>query len=290
MEKIKRGSWPFFFAFLAIAGITVASLMFERPISEGMWNIEDGMKLKSFIIRDLPSLRHTDSIVSFRVRCESVRGLHGVKIYPRSRRAKLCFDSDVTTPEKVREDLFIPLNILIYDNLPEVDSFLRLSLRCEGMFDPQIRREVASFLKSIPENPFCAMTTEYGEPLFLSLYAPVNGNGPLGSNASSGAHGNGYSGGDIPDEGKNAANGNGAPGSNASSGAHGNSLLGDNVSGDNAPGNGALDDNASGNITGVGKDPASFIAEHLKMHPELFKGWHIESAGTVPAQSLQESF
>ena len=243
MEKIKRGSWPFFFAFLAIAGITVASLMFERPISEGMWNIEDGIKLKSFIIRDLPSLRHTDSIVSFRVRCESVRGLHGVKIYPRSRRAKLCFDSDVTTPEKVREDLFIPLNILIYDNLPEVDSFFRLSLRCDGMFDPQIRREVASFLKSIPENPFCAMTTEYGEPLFLSLYAPVNGNGPPGSNASSGA-----------------------------------------------PGNGPLDDNASGNITGVGKDPASFIAEHLKMHPELFKGWHIESAGTVPAQSLQELF
>ena len=166
---------------LTILGIWVGG-KFELPTIDMTWGIEqteedgtvtrltDPSALRTMELTGLKSVKCYGSSMTFKARLEKIGGVHGVKTFVNSHRAVVTYDPSRTSPEKIREMIFVPSKFRVRSPDPaDVDSVKIVTIRTEGMYDRMDLNYLGLQIRNTGKQIY-GLQSEFACPLIVRVY------------------------------------------------------------------------------------------------------------------------
>ena len=110
----------------------------ELPTIDMKWNTEDvaSENLQTTTFDNLRTLKCYGSAMTFKAKMEKVPGVHGVKVFVTRQSADILYNAEATSPEKIREAIYIPSRCKVQQLDPSVTTSLKtVVIRTEGMYE-----------------------------------------------------------------------------------------------------------------------------------------------------------
>ncbi len=160
-------------AILTVVIVVVSMLIgknFELPTINQVWGTESTKDYQTFTLENLSQVHCYASSKSFMGKLQQIEGVHGVRTYVQHHRAEILFDPDVTTSEKIREELYVSANFQISAPDHNVVSTLRVvTIRTEKMTRSNSVNLLGLQFKQ-RDSLIYGLSTEWDMPLIVKMY------------------------------------------------------------------------------------------------------------------------
>ena len=162
---------------LVIFGIWAGGKI-ELPTIDMKWETENiaPEHLQTTTFDGLRTLKCYGSAMTLKAKMEKVYGVHGVRVFVRQQSADILYNAEVTTPEKIREALYVPSKCKIQQLDPAVTKSLKVAvIRTEGMYEKGDLENLGSIFKETGRNIYW-LESEFACPLIIRVYMDSNEN------------------------------------------------------------------------------------------------------------------
>ena len=166
---------------LVISGIWLGS-KFELPTIDMTWGMEkteedgtvtqliDPEILRTAELTGLKSVKCYGSSMAFKARLEKIPGVFGVKTFVANHRAIVTYDPARTSPEKIREMIFVPSKFRVKSPDPaSVDSIKIVTIRTENMYDRMDLNYLGLQMRNTGKKIY-GLSSEFACPLIVRVY------------------------------------------------------------------------------------------------------------------------
>lgn len=143
----------------------------ELPTIDMKWNTEDvaSENLQTTTFDNLRTLKCYGSAMTFKAKMEKVPGVHGVKVFVTRQSADILYNADATSPEKIREAIYIPSRCKIQQLDPSVTTSLKtVVIRTEGMYEKGDIDNLGAMLKETGRKIYW-LESEFACPLIVRV-------------------------------------------------------------------------------------------------------------------------
>lgn len=160
-------------AILAVVFVILAYIIggrFEVPTIDEKWGITEDCKLETLKVEGLKSVKCFSSSKSFKAKMETVAGVHGVKTYVGSHSVVITYDANVTDPEKIEAQIFVPSKFRVNSlDANAYDSLKCVTIRTEKMFDKLDLNYLGMQMRLTGKQIF-GLESMYDCPLVVKVY------------------------------------------------------------------------------------------------------------------------
>jgi len=171
--KKRCGFMKFLPAILAVILVVVGYFVggkFELPTIDVEWGIEKGMKLDTYKVEGLRSIKCYGSSMAFKARMERVNGVHGVKTFVGTHTAVIKYDPKVISQEEVDKMMFTPSVFRIKTpDRTEIPQLKIVTIRTERMYD-KLDLNFLGLQFRLTEKGIYGLESEYACPLIIHVY------------------------------------------------------------------------------------------------------------------------
>lgn len=143
----------------------------ELPTIDVRWNTEGiaPENLQTTTFDGLRTLKCYGSAMTFKAKMEKVNGVHGVQVFVRKQSADILYDSSVTSPEKIREAIYIPSRCKVQQLDPaQTRSLAVKTIRTEGMYEKGDLDNLAALLRETGRKIYW-LESEFACPLIIRV-------------------------------------------------------------------------------------------------------------------------
>ena len=143
----------------------------ELPTIDMKWNTEDvaSENLQTTTFDNLRTLKCYGSAMTFKAKMEKVPGVHGVKVFVTRQSADILYNAEATSPEKIREAIYIPSRCKIQQLDPSVTTSLKtVVIRTEGMYEKGDLDNLGAMLKETGRKIYW-LESEFACPLIVRV-------------------------------------------------------------------------------------------------------------------------
>lgn len=143
----------------------------ELPTIDMKWNTEDvaSENLQTTTFDNLRTLKCYGSAMTFKAKMEKVPGVHGVKVFVTRQSADILYNAEATSPEKIREAIYIPSRCKVQQLDPSVTtSFKTVVIRTEGMYEKGDLDNLGAMLKETGRKIYW-LESEFACPLIVRV-------------------------------------------------------------------------------------------------------------------------
>lgn len=143
----------------------------ELPTIDMKWNTEDvaSENLQTTTFDNLRTLKCYGSAMTFKAKMEKVPGVHGVKVFVTRQSADILYNAEATSPEKIREAIYIPSRCKVQQLDPSVTTSLKtVVIRTEGMYEKGDLDNLGSMLKETGRKIYW-LESEFACPLIVRV-------------------------------------------------------------------------------------------------------------------------
>ena len=144
----------------------------ELPTIDMKWETEDiaPESLQTTTFDGLRTLKCYGSAMTLKAKMEKVYGVHGVRVFVRQQSADILYNAEVTTPEKIREALYVPSKCKVQQLDPtEVKSLKVAVIRTEGMYEKGDLENLAQIFRKTDRKIYW-LESEFACPLIIRVY------------------------------------------------------------------------------------------------------------------------
>ena len=156
---------------LAAFGIW-ASGKIELPTIDMKWNTEEVAPehLQTTTFDGLRTLKCYGSAMTLKAKMEKVHGVHGVRVFVRQQSADILYNADVTSPEKIREALYVPSKCKVQQLDPATVKTLKVAvIRTEGMYEKGDLENLGRIFRETGRKIYW-LESEFACPLIIRVY------------------------------------------------------------------------------------------------------------------------
>ena len=143
----------------------------ELPTIDMKWNTEDvaSENLQTTTFDNLRTLKCYGSDMTFKAKMEKVPGVHGVKVFVTRQSADILYNAEATSPEKIREAIYIPSRCKVQQLDPSVTTSLNtVVIRTEGMYEKGDLDNLGAMLKETGRKIYW-LESEFACPLIVRV-------------------------------------------------------------------------------------------------------------------------
>lgn len=143
----------------------------ELPTIDMKWNTEDvaSENLQTTTFDGLRTLKCYGSAMTFKAKMEKVPGVHGVKVFVTRQSADILYNAEATSPEKIREAIYIPSRCKVQQLDPSVTTSLKtVVIRTEGMYEKGDLDNLGAMLKETGRKIYW-LESEFACPLIVRV-------------------------------------------------------------------------------------------------------------------------
>lgn len=143
----------------------------ELPTIDMKWNTEDvaSENLQTTTFDNLRTLKCYGSAMTFKAKMEKVPGVHGVKVFVTRQSADILYNAEATSPEKIREAIYIPSRCKVQQLDPSVTTSLKtIVIRTEGMYEKGDLDNLGAMLKETGRKIYW-LESEFACPLIVRV-------------------------------------------------------------------------------------------------------------------------
>ena len=143
----------------------------ELPTIDMKWNTEDvaSENLQTTTFDNLRTLKCYGSAMTFKAKMEKVPGVHGVKVFVTRQSADILYNAEATSPEKIREAIYIPSRCKVQQLDPSVTTSLKtVVIRTEGMYEKGDLDNLGAMLKDTGRKIYW-LESEFACPLIVRV-------------------------------------------------------------------------------------------------------------------------
>lgn len=143
----------------------------ELPTIDMKWNTEDvaSENLQTTTFDNLRTLKCYGSAMTFKAKMEKVPGVHGVKVFVTRQSADILYNAEATSPEKIREAIYIPSRCKVQQLDPSVTTSLKtVVIRTEGMYEKGDLDNLGAMLKETGRKIYW-LESEFACPLIVRV-------------------------------------------------------------------------------------------------------------------------
>ena len=143
----------------------------ELPTIDMKWNTEDvaSENLQTTTFDNLRTLKCYGSAMTFKAKMEKVPGVHGVKVFVTRQSADILYNTEATSPEKIREAIYIPSRCKVQQLDPSVTTSLKtVVIRTEGMYEKGDLDNLGAMLKETGRKIYW-LESEFACPLIVRV-------------------------------------------------------------------------------------------------------------------------
>ena len=143
----------------------------ELPTIDMKWNVEDvaSENLQTTTFDNLRTLKCYGSAMTFKAKMEKVPGVHGVKVFVTRQSADILYNAEATSPEKIREAIYIPSRCKVQQLDPSVTTSLKtVVIRTEGMYEKGDLDNLGAMLKETGRKIYW-LESEFACPLIVRV-------------------------------------------------------------------------------------------------------------------------
>ena len=143
----------------------------ELPTIDMKWNTEDvaSENLQTTTFDNLRTLKCYGSAMTFKAKMEKVPGVHGVKVFVTRQSADIIYNAEATSPEKIREAIYIPSRCKVQQLDPSVTTSLKtVVIRTEGMYEKGDLDNLGAMLKETGRKIYW-LESEFACPLIVRV-------------------------------------------------------------------------------------------------------------------------
>lgn len=143
----------------------------ELPTIDMKWNTEDvaSENLQTTTFDNLRTLKCYGSAMTFKAKMEKVPGVHGVKVFVTRQSADILYNAEATSPEKIREAIYIPSRCKVQQLDPSVTTSLKtVVIRTEGMYEKGDLDNLGAMLKETDRKIYW-LESEFACPLIVRV-------------------------------------------------------------------------------------------------------------------------
>ena len=144
----------------------------ELPTIDMKWDMEgvQAKNLETIEIDGLKSLKCFGSAMTFKAKLQEIPGIHGVKVFVKRHSAEILYDSTVTDPDQIRQDIYVPSVFRIRTIDPSVVPVMKcVTIRTEGMYDRYDINYLGHQIYRTGKKVY-ALETEFACPLIVKVY------------------------------------------------------------------------------------------------------------------------
>ena len=144
----------------------------ELPTIDMKWNTEEVApeSLQTTTFDGLRTLKCYGSAMTLKAKMEKVYGVHGVRVFVRQQSADILYNAEVTTPEKIREALYVPSKCKVQQLDPATTSSLKVAvIRTEGMYEKGDLENLGGVFKETGRGIYW-LESEFACPLIIRVY------------------------------------------------------------------------------------------------------------------------
>lgn len=143
----------------------------ELPTIDMKWNTEDvaSENLQTTTFDNLRTLKCYGSAMTFKAKMEKVPGVHGVKVFVTRQSADILYNAEATSPEKIREAIYVPSRCKVQQLDPSVTRSLKtVVIRTEGMYEKGDLDNLGAMLKETGRKIYW-LESEFACPLIVRV-------------------------------------------------------------------------------------------------------------------------
>ena len=143
----------------------------ELPTIDMKWNTENvaSENLQTTTFDNLRTLKCYGSAMTFKAKMEKVPGVHGVKVFVTRQSADILYNAEATSPEKIREAIYIPSRCKVQQLDPSVTTSLKtVVIRTEGMYEKGDLDNLGAMLKETGRKIYW-LESEFACPLIVRV-------------------------------------------------------------------------------------------------------------------------
>ena len=143
----------------------------ELPTIDMKWNTEDvaSENLQTTTFDNLRTLKCYGSAMTFKAKMEKVPGVHGVKVFVTRQSADILYNTEATSPEKIREAIYVPSRCKVQQLDPSVTTSLKtVVIRTEGMYEKGDLDNLGAMLKETGRKIYW-LESEFACPLIVRV-------------------------------------------------------------------------------------------------------------------------
>ena len=143
----------------------------ELPTIDMKWNTEDvaSENLQTTTFDNLRTLKCYGSAMTFKAKMEKVPGVHGVKVFVTRQSADILYNAEATSPEKIREAIYVPSRCKVQQLDPSVTTSLKtVVIRTEGMYEKGDLDNLGAMLKETGRKIYW-LESEFACPLIVRV-------------------------------------------------------------------------------------------------------------------------
>ena len=143
----------------------------ELPTIDMKWNTEDvaSENLQTTTFDNLRTLKCYGSAMTFKAKMEKVPGVHGVKVFVTRQSADILYNAEATSPEKIREAIYVPSRCKVQQLDPSVTTSLKtVVIRTEGMYEKGDIDNLGAMLKETGRKIYW-LESEFACPLIVRV-------------------------------------------------------------------------------------------------------------------------
>ena len=143
----------------------------ELPTIDMKWNTEDvaSENLQTTTFDNLRTLKCYGSAMTFKAKMEKVPGVHGVKVFVTRQSADILYNAEATSPEKIREAIYVPSRCKVQQLDPSVTKSLKtVVIRTEGMYEKGDLDNLGAMLKETGRKIYW-LESEFACPLIVRV-------------------------------------------------------------------------------------------------------------------------
>jgi copper chaperone CopZ len=143
----------------------------ELPTIDMKWNTEEvaSENLQTTTFDNLRTLKCYGSAMTFKAKMEKVPGVHGVKVFVTRQSADILYNAEATSPEKIREAIYVPSRCKVQQLDPSVTTSLKtVVIRTEGMYEKGDLDNLGAMLKETGRKIYW-LESEFACPLIVRV-------------------------------------------------------------------------------------------------------------------------
>lgn len=144
----------------------------ELPTIDTRWNTENiaPENLQTTTFDGLRTLKCYGSAMTLKAKMEKVPGVHGVRVFVRKQSADILYNAGVTSPEKIREALYVPSKCKVQQLDPTAVKSLKVAvIRTEGMYEKGDLENLGRIFKETDRKIYW-LESEFACPLIIRVY------------------------------------------------------------------------------------------------------------------------
>lgn len=144
----------------------------ELPTIDTRWNTENiaPENLQTTTFDGLRTLKCYGSAMTLKAKMEKVPGVHGVRVFVRKQSADILYNAGVTSPEKIREALYVPSKCKVQQLDPTAVRSLKVAvIRTEGMYEKGDLENLGRIFKETGRKIYW-LESEFACPLIIRVY------------------------------------------------------------------------------------------------------------------------